>query len=425
MRTTIQAQLLIQALTSVAGAVCANATLPILGHVKLKADWDTLTITGTDLDTTIQRRVAANGYRNGEITLPFELLVKLLKKFDAESDITLAIDDECPNYVALTSGATSIKIPAVPASDFPPTPDLGIVSTADFTGDVIRDALEHTAFCMSTDDSRYVLNGICIQLQRHTTTITATDGRRLSRNTLDKPTAWLSELTDDREGVLKTVSLIIPSGAVHTLRSLLPAPKKDETMPPVYIHMPAITPGTPPSSIRIDIGQDLQLYTKLIQGEYPNCEAVIPKDYQHQRRAHIPVALLLPALERSALIGEHVNLTFDGPRLTLEAKNNESIKLVDILDLSDYRRMHDFSIGFNADYLLEACKAIDTEDISLRFGEDNLSPALIEQPDNKPWLHVLMPIRSDNPTKKEKETEEEEKQEEEESTPEPATAAAV
>lgn len=391
MRLNIQVQHLLAALASVAGAVQPKSTNPILQNVLLKSGYSILTITATDLDRTVVRRVACHGFVNGSITVPHDLLTKLLKKFDPEDTVTIAHSEEDVHHVEVTCSGAKISLPTIAASEFPPVPEPSLLSSLSLPGEIVRQAIEQSAFCMSTDESRYVLNGLCLQIKKNQVRFIATDGRRLSMTTHHRWTSWVAREDSDAEGAVKRVDLILPAPTIHILKALLPEPKKDQPeLPDVVVEIPEVTLTNPPAFAKLSVGDDLDVYTKLIEGNYPNVDQVVPQGYR--KAIHLPVAELLPALQRARIIGETVSLKVDTSiGVAIEAKNNQGSTLIDRVGLADYEGPVDgATIAFDSDYIVEVASAVHTENVRLALEGDSQC-GLFQGTDTREWLHVLMP----------------------------------
>src|ERR1700761_1381720 len=207
MNLSIAKEQLIHGLQAVQNIVSSRTTLPILSNVLLRAGDDKLELTATDLDVTITCSVEAKVKKKGAATVPVKRLFGIVREL-ANPEIELEVDDK--NACSISAGASFYKIHGLSADEFPPIPAFKEDKKIVVPQEKLRAMLRKTSFAISTDESRYVLNGIFISLKDHKMTMVATDGRRLALvdEEVDLPANSDSEL-------------IIPTKAVNELSRLL------------------------------------------------------------------------------------------------------------------------------------------------------------------------------------------------------------
>src|ERR1700761_204858 len=207
MNLTISKEQIINGLQAVQNVVSNRTTLPILSNVLLRAEGDKLELTATDLDVTIACSVEAKVKKPGASTVPVKKLFGIVREL-GNSEIDLEVDDK--NVCSVRSGASFYKINGLSADEFPPMPKFKEDKKVVLPQKTVKDMMKKTSFAISTDESRYVLNGIFISLKDHKMTMVATDGRRLALvdEEVDLPANSDSEL-------------IIPTKAVNELSRLL------------------------------------------------------------------------------------------------------------------------------------------------------------------------------------------------------------
>ena len=176
MNLTITKDQIIAGLQAVQNVVSTRTTLPILSNVLLRAEDSHLEITATDLDVTVACKVEAKVTKPGATTLPVKKLFGIVRELNG--DIEIEADDK--NIASIRSGSSFFKINGLAAEEFPPLPKFKDDKKVTLSQDTIRGMLKKTAFAVSTDESRYVLNGIFISLKEGKMTFVATDGRRLA-----------------------------------------------------------------------------------------------------------------------------------------------------------------------------------------------------------------------------------------------------
>src|SRR5215475_859692 len=207
MNLTISKEQIINGLQAVQNVVSTRSTLPILSNVLMRAEGDRLELTATDLDVTIACSVEAKVKKPGASTVPVKKLFGIVREL-GNSEIDLEVDDK--NICSVRSGSSFYKINGLSADEFPPLPKFKEEKKVTLQQEIVRGMMKKTAFAISTDESRYVLNGIYLSLKDHKMTMVATDGRRL---------ALVDQEID--VGEQSYGEFIVPSKAVNELNRLL------------------------------------------------------------------------------------------------------------------------------------------------------------------------------------------------------------
>src|SRR5689334_12029610 len=207
MNLTISKEQIINGLQAVQNVVSTRTTLPILSNVLLRADADKLELTATDLDVTISCAVEARVKKPGASTVPVKRLFGIVREL-SNSEIDLEVDDK--HACTIRSGPSFYKINGLSADEFPPMPKFKEDKKVVLPQETVRGMMKKTSFAISTDESRYVLNGIFLSLKDHKMTMVATDGRRLA-------------LVDEEVDISEKSSgeFIVPAKAVNELNRLL------------------------------------------------------------------------------------------------------------------------------------------------------------------------------------------------------------
>src|SRR5436190_14460186 len=177
MNLTIAKEQILNGLQAVQNIVSTRTTLPILSNVLLRAEENRLQLTATDLDVTISCAVEASVKNPGAITLPAKKFFGIVRELGT-LEIEMEVDEK--NYCSIKSGSSFFKLRGLGAEEFPPMPNLQEQKNVNIPQEKLRGMLRKTSFAISTDESRYVLNGIFISLKEHKLTMVATDGRRLA-----------------------------------------------------------------------------------------------------------------------------------------------------------------------------------------------------------------------------------------------------
>src|SRR2546423_12860355 len=289
MNLTIAKEQILNGLQSVQNVVSTRTTLPILSNVLLRAQDNRLELTATDLDVTITCSVEAAVKKPGATTVPVKKLFGIAREL-GNPEIEMEVDDK--NVCSLRSGPSFFKIKGLGAEEFPPLPKFKEDKKVSLPQEKIRSMLRKTSFAISTDESRYVLNGIFFSLKEHKLTMVATDGRRLAL--VDEEV----DISEKSQG-----EFIVPAKAVNELNRLLQEKGEVEIR---YAENQAAF------EMKDEKGFPILLMTKLIEGNYPNYRQVIPGEAKE--RIALVREEFLHALKRAEIMtsekSNSVKLTF-------------------------------------------------------------------------------------------------------------------
>ncbi|MGD0536810.1 MAG: DNA polymerase III subunit beta [Verrucomicrobiota bacterium] len=369
MKLTIAKDQLSSGLQAVQNIVGVRTTLPILSNVLLRATEGSLELTATDLDVTIVCSVGATVAKPGATTLPVKKLVSIVREL-ATAELELEVDDK--NCCSLRAGASFFRINGLSAEEFPPLPKFAEKRRVVLPQDKLKGMLRRTSFAVSNDEARYVLNGIFFSLKEHKMTLVATDGRRLA-------------LTDEEVDITadSQAEFIVPTKAISELSRLLQ--EKGDVEITFTDNQAAFTVKSEPEA-----GSNILVITKLVDGTYPNYRQVIPGESKER----IPLIReeLLQALRRAEIMtsdkNNSVKLAFSKNSLAVTANTPDVGEARENLAVN--YKGKDLAIAFNPTYLLDALKALDTDEVFLEL-TDELSPGVVKI--NGPFLYVIMPMR--------------------------------
>ena len=366
MNLTISKDQIIAGLQSVQNVVSTRTTLPILSNVLLRAEDNHLEIIATDLDVTVSCKVEAKITKPGATTLPVKKLFGIVRELNGE--IEIETDDK--HIASVRSGSSFFKIHGLAADEFPPLPQFKDDKKVLISQETIRGMLKKTSFAVSTDESRYVLNGIFISLKEGKMTFVATDGRRL---------ALVDEEVELAEKVVG--EFIVPAKAVNELTRLLQDKGSVE-----------IKFGENQASVALqnENGFSVLLITKLIEGNYPNYRQVIPGEAKE--RITLAREEFQQALRRAEIMTSEktnsVKLAFGKNALTITANSPEVGEAREIIAIN--YKGKEFAIAVNPRYLIDPLAALTEDEVYLEL-IDELSPGVVKI--NGPFLYVVMPMR--------------------------------
>ena len=367
MKLTITREQLQEGLVAVAASVPAKTTLPILSNILLEATKDGIRLSGTDLDIAVSTTVAASVDQEGAITLPARKLVEIVRELPSAA-IRLTASGE--QRVTIECGRSRFRLLGLPKEEFPAFPSVKFDGGWRSSSGDLQKLIGHVAFAASTEESRPILNGVLWELRPERMRMVATNGHRLAR--MDVPTAGDSSAQAD---------LIVPPRALEQIRRLFGADEQVEIARSEN-HLGFRSAST-------------QIFTRLIEGPYPNYEQVIPRE--NDKAATADKAAFAAALRRMSIVAS------DQTHRIRMAFANGSCKLsVQTPDLGEAQEEitvtyegDPLEIGFNASYLLEILKYIPTDEVRMTFKAPERAATCepVGWADPSSYLTLVMPLR--------------------------------
>ena len=367
MKLTIGQEEFITGLQAVQNVVSTRTTLPILSNVLLNAVGDRLTLTATDLDVTISKTVEAKVDIDGSFTMPVKKLLSIAREVGG-SQIEM---DVSKNQCSIKSGSSAYRVNGLPAEEFPPIANFSGQTTIQMPQDTVKTMLRRTSFAVSTDENRYVLNGLYLSFKENKLTMVATDGRRLALAEEDV------ELKDDNP-----LEVIVPTKAIQELSRSL-GDKGDVEI--------QITENQVSFGLKENDGTGSLIVSKLVEGAYPNYKQVIPAESKH--RVTLDKEELFHALRRAEIMtsekANSVKLTFSENNLTFTANSPEVGESRETMAIK--YEGEETSIAFNPQFFIDPLKALEEDEVHFEF-TDQLSPGVVKV--KHPFLYVIMPMRT-------------------------------
>jgi DNA polymerase-3 subunit beta len=370
MKLTIERSALLRALNHVQSVVERRNTIPILSNVLIRAEQGALRLSTTDMDLEIDEAAAASVQTPGATTVPAHTLHDIVRKLPDGAEVELAMDD-AGTAITVKAGRSNFRLSCLPVSDFPEISGGELPNGFMIQAGDLRALIDRTRFAMSTEETRYYLNGIYLHAGENNGNqvlrAVATDGHRLARFEMPLP-----------EGAENMPGVIIPRKAVGELRKLI-----DDAADTIQISLSE-------SKIRFTFDH-IVLTTKLIDGTFPDYERVIPKG--NDKVVQVDPKQFSGAIDRVSTISETksraVKIGLQDNRMTLSANSPEAGSASEDLEVNaDIEAME---IGFNAKYLLDITNQIEGE--ACLTLADSASPTIIEDPEDTSALYVLMPLR--------------------------------
>ena len=362
MKFSVTKEKLLECLQQVQNVVSTRTTLPILSNVLLQTNGSEVRLTTTDLDVGVRGSFEATIEKEGATTLPARRLFTIIRELPS-SEIQFDVDGK--NAASIRSGQSFFKILGLPEEEFPPLPKFDDSKVVTIRQKDLRDGLRKTSYAISTDETRYVLNGVLFSFKDNKLTLVATDGRRLAMLDIDL------EFPRSHEA-----DIIVPTKAVTELQRLL----------------------TDDGDVRVSVGSgqiafDLNntlLVSKLIEGNYPNYRQVIPGEMKE--RVTLERETFLNSLRRVSLLASDksnsIKLNFAKNNIDISANTPEVGEAKESLAVAYKGR--EFSIAFNPEFLMAPLRNLTEDEVFLDL-IDEMSPGVIKI--QSPFLYVLMPMR--------------------------------
>src|SRR5580765_8249870 len=370
MEITVSKQELLRELTATQGVVERKTTIPILSNYLFEAGGDRLSLTATDLDLSLRTSCNAKVKKEGACTVPARKLhdyVKLLP----DADITIKLLEN--HWVSIRCGRSNTKMVGMARANFPSLPAFPTAGVVKIPAQVLRSMIAKTCFAISSEESRYTLNGGLMMLKPESITMVATDGHRL---------AHVERSGEKFEGVPGEMKTLVPKKAMDELKTLLDSTDAE-----------TIDFAKDESTLFFRIGQRL-LTSRQLTGQFPNFEAVLPKEIT--KSVSVQGDELGAAIARVAQFADErsraVRLKLEKGELKLSASSTETGESEDSIEIA--YNGDPLTIGFNAQYLVDFIKASGAGEVKLEFKDPQsagqMRPA--ESEDYK-YRYIVMPMR--------------------------------
>src|SRR5436309_8152812 len=370
MEITVSKFEILRELTATQGVVERKTTIPILSNYLFEAGGDRLSLTATDLDLSLRTAANAKVKKEGACTIPARKLYDYVKLLP-DTDITIKL--LANHWVSIRCGRSNTKMLGMARSNFPTLPVFPTAGVVKIPAAVLRSMIAKTGFAIAHEESRYTLNGALMVLKSESITMVATDGHRL---------AHIERAGETFEGVSGEMKTLVPKKAMDELRSLVDATDVE-----------TIEFAKDDSTLFFRIGQRL-LTSRQLTGQFPNFEAVLPKD--NNRIIALHAEDLGSAISRVAQFADErsraVRLKLEKGELKLSASSTETGESEDSIEV-DYNG-EPLTVGFNAQYITDFLKAAGSGDVRLELKDSQsagqLRPA--ESEDYK-YRYIVMPMR--------------------------------
>lgn len=347
-------------------AVSARSTMPILAHLLLETTKDGLRVSATDLELGIRTQIAAKVEKGGRVALPARLLTEIVSNLPS-SDVEIRVEEGTSQAEILCERA-SFEILGLPADDFPRMPDTDADLVCGVDAPLLRTMIRQTIFAVSTDETRQFLTGLHFAVDGTEIRLVATDGGRLALRTakLDKPAA-------------RKLEVIVPGKTMNELVRALSGVEGEVTI------------SAQDTQLIFTIGS-LRFVTRLIGGQFPNYQQVIPKDFKQKIR--VGTEQLRAAVRRVAITARDsatvVRLGTEGQTLKLQSNTPDVGRAHEEFEVAS--EGDDIQAAFNARFLMDVLGVLDADEVSFEL-TGHLSPGALRPIGGSEYVYVLAPVR--------------------------------
>src|ERR1700734_533634 len=372
MKSTVERSAFLKALNHVQSVVERRNTIPILSNVLIEAAKGQLKLTATDLDIEIVEGLPADVLRNGSATAPAHMLYDIVRKLPDGAQIQVELLSSEGGRLAVSAGSSRFELSCLPREDFPQMAAGALPHKFRLAATDLKRIIDKTRFAISTEETRYYLNGIYIHAAKDTKLpmmrAVATDGHRLARYELELP-----------DGASDMPGVIVPRKTVGELRRLL-----DDAEGAIEVSL---------SDTKIQFMSDgVELTSKLIDGTFPDYQRVIPSG--NDKALNLDSKEFAQSVDRVSTISADktraVKLNIAKDKLTLTVVNPDSGTATE--EVGATYSASTIEIGFNARYLLDITNQIEGKEVRFLLSDAG-SPTIIEDAGDARTLYVLMPMR--------------------------------
>lgn len=365
MKATIERATLLKGLSHVQSVVERRNTIPILSNVLIEASEGSLKLMATDLDLQINESVPAAVDQPGATTVSAHTLFDIARKLPEGAQVSI---NAAEGRMSIVAGRARFSLGTLPRDDFPVIAEGELPVSFELPAETLKQIIDKTRFAISTEETRYYLNGIFLHLADDVLKAAATDGHRLARVTVAKP--------DGADGM---PDVIVPRKCIAELRKLL-----DEVDGSVGVSLSN-------TKIRFDLGSAI-LTSKLIDGTFPDYSRVIPT--ANDKILKLDPKSFMEGVDRVSTIATEktraVKMALDRDKITLSVTSPENGTAAE--EVPGEYVAAPFEIGFNSRYLMDILGQIGTDIVEVHLA-DAAAPTLIRENDKSAALYVLMPMR--------------------------------
>lgn len=374
---TIERSLLLKSLSILQSVAEKRNIIPILANIKISTLNNVLSLVATDMDITFTESLPANITKEGEVTVSAHKLYEIVRKLPEDSTIKMFSDSENLGSINIKSSSCSFKLSCLPIDDFPVMENSNMPCSFEIEPKNLLKLIEKTIFAVSTEETRYYLNGIFFHSVNKNgksfLVSVATDGHRLAKSEV--------ELSETIESIPE---IIVPRKTINEIKKII---------------------NNAENNIKISISEtkicfthnETILLSKLIDGNFPDYEKVIPKENDIDMK--IDYKYLLQAVDRVSTLSSEktraIKFNISKDKLTLSATNEDNSQAEELLQIDCNKDIDNpIDIGFNSRYILEMLSVFEGSDALFKFSSiNNTSPVIVFDNNNQNYFFVIMPMR--------------------------------
>jgi len=370
MKFTIDKSEFLKTLQRMQGIVERRNTMPILSNVLMEAHDNRVDITATDLEVFIKDSTTVDISENGSITINARKLFDIIKELKEKPEETISVVAGKDDRVTIRLGKARFTVMGLPSKDFPTFPAYEEAGLENIDGEIFKEMIDKTAFAVSTDETRYNINGFKLEREKSKLRLVTTDGHRLAfiergdekgRKTGDKIDALVP-----RKGMMEFKRLLDEAGGEYKISIT----QKNAVM----------KRGNTVINIR------------LLEGEFPDYSKVIPKD--NDKDILINKNAFLSSLKSVSVISpdkiKGVKMVFGNDKLVISSSSPDIGDAVEEID-SNYKG-EELEVAFNARYFIDALEVMNEETVMIRL-KDSLSPGILQPAGRQDYTYIVMPMR--------------------------------
>ena len=367
MKVLCEKEELLRGTQIVQSVVSARSTLPILSNFLFEAEGQSIKLSSTDLEVGVSCFIKGEISKEGSITIPAKRFADIVRELPENKQIEIRADET--NQISIKCDKSHFILMGLPKSEYPVLPDFPEEKTFKIQKNLLKTMLRRTSFAVSTDETRYVLNGVYLIAENGALKFVATDGRRL---------AYISRDCIDKKF---THRAIIPTKSVNEIQKILGSEEKDAE----------VKIGVTDNQIAFQI-ENISILSRLIEGTFPNYEQVIPK--KHESQIKVSVKEALSAVRQMALLTSDkaatVKFLFAKNMLRISAQAQGLGSGEAEIDIEHSGA--NLEIAFNPGFLIDILKNTDDDNVIFEL-TNSLNPALLSPANDKNYLCVVMPMR--------------------------------
>lgn len=367
MKFTCSQQSLSKALNTVSKAVTTRTTIPILKGILLKASSDgTLTLSASDLDISIEKKINVNVEEEGSVVVLSKLFSNIIRKLPNEE---ILIEEKDDNTIMIKTISSEFTIVGLPTDEFPNINEIEDKSNMlSFDKEIFKDMVNKTSFAASIDESKGIIVGVLMEIEPDAVNMVALDGFRMA-------------VAREQMKSADSTKIIISSKIINEVNKIISETESEEDINIMLSDKKAV--------ILVD---NTKIIIRLMEGDFINYKSIIPT--VNKTKVEIGRSILLQSIERASLLAKEgknnlIKLTIKNNLMTITSKSEEgNVKEEIIMEKTG----DDLEIGFNSKYVIDVLKAVDDEQVLMEFNTST-TPCLVKPIAGNSFEYLILPVR--------------------------------